>query len=208
MKHTSVLERPNHVRTPDTEGRIQQVQIAIAIIAFALPLLSYVIGLYDHIQHWGKLVHGVDGFCIAFLFGVMLIAWRDYQQVDVTDELAGLFTICFGIVVGVLSEIVAFVRDWVANSDLQKSNTDTMTDFLCNDVAVVIGALIAVRVMSRRGSQERLRLGKTAEWLIAGPSRLLDRHGFALGLFAGLAIAASVASLWFSDRPVPGLPIP
>jgi hypothetical protein len=63
----------------------------------------------------------------------------------------------------------------VAYSDLEKSNMDSMTDFLFNDVAVVLAAFLVVRIYRRLlGERERGRLGQTAEWLVNGPSRVLD----------------------------------
>jgi hypothetical protein len=179
------------------------------VVAIALPLLSTALGLYDNIQHWGKGVHAVDGFCAAFIFGLLFLGWRQQARVELADELAALLTMFFGVLFGLIWEVVEFIRDWVAYSDLQKSNTDTMTDFLCNDVAVVLAALLAMRVYCHvLAAGDRQRLGTTAEWLVDGPSRLLDRHGLALSAIALGLIAASIAALWFAGRPVPGIPIP
>jgi hypothetical protein len=185
------------------------VLLAILLIGLALPVLSTATGLYDHLTHWGKLVHAVDGFCATFIFATLLLAWRDAASVDLTNELAGLLSIFAGIVFGVLWEIVEFIRDWVAYSDLQKSNTDTMTDLLCNDLAVIVAALLAVRLYTRVATATpRQTLGRTAQWLVDGPSRVLDHHGFTIMLVVAIAMAGSVAALWFAGRPVPGIPIP
>jgi hypothetical protein len=97
----------------------------------------------------------------------------------------------------------------VAYSDLQKSNTDTMTDFLWNDAMAVIAMVLVVRVYCRSaGTEDRRGLGQAAEWLVDGPSRVLNRHGFAIAIIGALVIAAAVVALWFSGRPVPGIPIP
>src|SRR5690348_977096 len=190
-------------------GRSRYLLALPLVVAVALPLLSTVLGLYDNIQHWGKGVHAVDGFCAAFIFGLLFLGWRQQARVELADELAALMTMFFGVLFGLVWEVVEFIRDWVAYSDLQKSNTDTMTDFLCNDVAVVIAALIALRVYCHvLVPADRQRLGVTAEWLVDGPSRVLDRHGFALLTLAVGVIAVSVLLLWFAGRPVPGIPIP
>ena len=144
---------------------------------------------------WGKLVHALDGACATALFGLLFLGWRDLTRTDVTDELAALLAMCVGILFGVLWEIVEFVRDWVAYSDLQKSNTDTMTDLFCNDVACIRcrgagGA--SVRACHRR--TDRKQLGETAEWLVDGPSRLLNRHGLTLTVIAVPARASSPPS--------------
>jgi hypothetical protein len=190
-------------------GRLHQALSAVLLIGLATPLISTQAKLYDQVEHWGKFVHAVDGFCATFTFALLFLAWRDATTVDLTDELSTLLSIFAGIVFGVLWEIVEFIFDWVAYSDLQKSNTDTMTDFLCNDLAAIAAALLAIRLYTRLSTQvERQHLGRTAEWLVDGPSRVLDRHGLVVGILIAIAIVASVASLWFAGRPVPGIPIP
>jgi hypothetical protein len=208
-RETDELARERVRGASAATGRPRYLLLIPLGVGVALPLLSTVLGLYDHVEHWGKAVHAVDGFCAAFMFGVLLLGWRELARVELADELAALLTMFFGIFFGVLWEIVEFIRDWVAYSDLQKSNTDTMTDFLCNDVAVVIAALLAMRVYCHGlGTGDRQSLGTTAEWLVDGPSRLLDRHGLAMTAFAVGLIAASIIALWFAGRPIPGIPIP
>jgi hypothetical protein len=178
-------------------------------VGVLLPLASTLLGLYDHVTNWGKLVHAVDGACATSIFGLLLLGWRDRARTDLTDELATLTAMFGGVLFGVLWEIVEFVRDWVAYSDLEKSNTDTMTDFLCNDVAVVIAALLAMQAYCNLATtRDRAALGQFAEGLVARPSRVLDRHGLALALIGAGLISATLLVLWFVGRPVPGLPIP
>jgi hypothetical protein len=210
VSQTATPVRTATVGTQRTRAnRIYYLLGGVLGLGLALPVISSALGLYDTVQHWGKLVHAVDGLCAAFTFGLLFIGWRAQARVDLTDELAALVTMFSGVLFGVLWEIVEFLRDWVAYSDLQKSNNDTMTDFLCNDVAVVVAALLAMRVYCHVLSPaERQRLGATAEWLVDGPSRLLDRHGLALTAITLGLIAASVLSLWLAGRPVPGIPIP
>jgi len=175
-------------------------------LAVALPIVSSVLGLYDHILHWGKLVHGLEGLLVAIMVGLLLLAWRDRESVALTDQLATLMTICVGIFTGVMWEIVEFVLDWVRYSDLQKSNSDTMTDLLWNDVGAIIGALLAARVYRHVvRANDRAEIGQNAAWLLDGPGRVLDRHGFLVSLIVVLLVAAAIVALWFAGRPVPGL---
>jgi hypothetical protein len=195
--------------TPVARWRVEYVLVGLFVLGIAAPLLSTAFGLYDHVEDWGKLVHALDAACATAIFGLLFLGWRDLAQIDVTDELAAMLTIFFGVLFGVAWEVVEFVRDWVAYSDLQKSNTDTMTNFLWNDVAAVLAALLVVRLYCHLTSgRDRKALGETAEWLIDGPSRLLERHGLTLAAITGCAIAAAVAVLWFAGRPIPGLSIP
>jgi vacuolar-type H+-ATPase subunit I/STV1 len=201
---------PKEKSVPGLTARRAQLALLVALaIGVALPAASTAFGLYDHVQHWGKLVHATDGFCATLIFGLLFVAWCDHAHVDLSIELAALLTMFFGVLFGVVWEIVEFIVDWVAYADLQKSNTDTMTDFLCNDVAVVLAALLAMRLYGHwLGVADRKSLGARAEWLVDGPSRVLDRHGLALTAIAFGLIAAAILTLWFAGRPVPGIPIP
>lgn len=201
--------RTRRQRVPAQRGRAIQVMVIILAVGVLLPLVSTLLGLYDHVTNWGKAVHAVDGACATLIFGLLLLGWRDRVRTELTDEIATLTAIFGGILFGVLWEIVEFARDWVAYSDLQKSNTDTMTDFLCNDVAVIIGALVAMQAYCHVATaRDREGLGQIAETLVDGPGRVLDRHGLALALVASGLIAGTVLVLWFAGRPVPGVPIP
>jgi hypothetical protein len=156
-----------------------------------------------------SLVPALFGACATAMFAVLFLAWRDLTRTDFTDELAALLAMCVGILFGLLWEIVEFVVDWVAYSDLQTSNTDTMTDLLWNDVACVLAALLVGRLYARlTDERDRKQLGAIAEWLVDGPSRLLNRHGLTLTILTAGCIAAAIAALWFAGRPVPGLSIP
>ena len=181
----------------------------VLLVGVALPLASTFLGLYDRVQYWGKLVHAVDAVCATLLFGVLLLAWRDVEGVDLADELAALTSMCAGIFFGVMWELIEFVIDWAGNSDLQKSNSDTMTDLLWNDVGAAFAAVLAARLYCHwLSARQRQDLGGVATWLVAGPSRVLDRHGFLMTFVAAVAISTVVAVVWFSGRPVPGFAIP
>ena len=198
---------PATIRKRPTTTRLLVAPLVAA--AVALPLGSAAFGLYDRLLHWGKLVHGVDAFLVTLLFGLLLVAWRDAQRVDLSDELAALTSMCTGVFFGVTWEIVEFVFDWLTYSDLQKSNTDTMTDFLWSDLGAAIAAVLAVRACCHWLSpRQRSELGGTASYLAHGASRLLDRHGFLMTFVAAVVIAAAVTALWYSGRPVPGVQIP
>ena len=73
----------------------------------------------------------------------------------------------------------------------------------------VIAAVLAVRAYCHWLSpRQRRALGCTASKLVAGPSRVLDQHGFLMTLVVTAITSAAVAALWFSGRPVPGVQIP
>lgn len=202
---------PSGLRQGASAANARAVYVLAAVLAVGalLPLASTALGLYDRIVHWGKFIHAADGACVAFIFGMLLLGWRTRNRLDLSNELAALMTMFVGILFGVLWEIVEFVRDWVAYSDLQKSNSDTMTDLLWGNLAAIAAALLAMHVYCHlTTAPDRERLGSIAERLVDGPSRVLDHHGFALMVITMGIVAAAILALWFSGRPLPGLPIP
>src|SRR6266496_4360116 len=46
-------------------SRIRTWLTAAIVGAVALPILSTLFGLYERVLHWGKLVHGLEGFLVA-----------------------------------------------------------------------------------------------------------------------------------------------
>jgi hypothetical protein len=88
---------------------------------------------------------------------------------------------------------------------VQKSNSDTMTDFLWNDFGAVVGAVLAARLYCHLlAGQERAVLGALAALLVDGPSRVLDRHGVLITVVVLVLAGASVLAVWFASRPLPG----
>jgi hypothetical protein len=171
-----------------------------------VPALSDALGLYDHVTHWGKLVHGLEGGLVAAIAALLLLGFRDQRQLELPDQMAAVASIFIGATAGAVWEIIEFLVDWVRASDLQKSNADTMTDMLWADLAAVVVGVLAVRLYCHALTpRHHQALGALAEWLFAPLGRLLDRHGKLMVLAAALLIAAFIASLWFTGRPVPGL---
>ncbi len=180
------------------------VGVAVAVV---VPLVSALFDLYDRIWFWGKVVHAVDVFALAWLFGLLLLAYRDCYGLQIPTPLVALASMMFGVAIGLGWEFGSFMIDWVFKTDLQKSNTDTMTDFLCMDLAAVVASLLAVRLWTH-GLHERERrpLGELAARLTTAPGILLDRHPRLVALTTALLILAYIALLWFVDRSFPGLP--
>jgi hypothetical protein len=197
-----------HPRTRLGGAHVPRGLVLTATVGLAVPVISTGLGLYDRIQHWGKFVHALDGFAVAVIVALLLLGWRDREHIDLTDELAALFTMFAGLMFGLAWETVEFAIDWVWNTSLQKSNADTMTDFLWNDLAVVAGTLLAVRLYCRSVTAvERRDLGAIADRLLAGPSRLLDHHARLITVIVSALLLLVVLGLWFAGRPVPGFPI-
>ena len=177
------------------------------VAGVALLGISAGLDLFDRVVHWGKLVHAVEGACLAAVVAVLLLGHRDYARTSLANQLAALAAMLVGVTAGVVWELIEFVLDWVADLEVQKSNTDTMTDFLWTDFGVVVGTLLAVHAYAHWVSDaERAASGALAERLARPVTWLLDRHGHLVAALALLIMAAAVIVLWFTGRPIPGLP--
>ena len=155
-----------------------------------------------------KAMRTVAALVVTGIVGLLLLAWRDHEKVDLDDRLAALFTVCCGLLFGVGWELVEFTIDWIVGLQLQASNLDTMTDLLWNNVGAVIAGTSVVWLYCRViDYAARARIGRVAVWLVDGPRRLHDRHGFLVTIVVALVAAATVGALWFAGRPLPGLAI-
>jgi fructose-specific phosphotransferase system IIC component len=181
---------------------------ALWALAVTIPAASDALGLYDRVTHWGKLVHGVEGGLLAALTAFVLLGYADRTQFGLPRQLAALASVCVGITAGVVWEFVEFVIDWVTSGDMQKSNADTMTDLLWSNLAAAFAAVLAVRLYHHLlDERARAALGVLGDALFTPIGHALDSHGKLAFLLMVLILAASIAGLWFTGRPVPGLPI-
>jgi hypothetical protein len=188
--------------------RVARVVEALWALAMTLPAASDALGVYDRVTHWGKLVHGLEGGMMASLAALLLLGYADRVEFGLPRQLAALASVCVGISAGVVWELADFLIDWVGFSDLQKSNTDTMTDLLWGNLAAGAAALLSVRLYHHAFDDgARVALGALGAALFEPIGRLLDRHGKLSFAVMILLIAVSIAVLWFTGRPVPGLPI-
>jgi hypothetical protein len=193
-------ERP--IRATVADGRRVEFSLGgLGLALSALPTLSSLLQLYDSIQYWGKLVHALEAFGVTLMFGVLLLAWRDREAVDISDQLSALLSMFVGILFGVVWALFEFLMDWTLGSALQKSNGDTMTNLLWNDVTAVVAAVAAGHLYCHLISPaDRRSLGRLSAWLVDGPSQMLDRNGMLVALVFALLGSVAVASLWVADR--------
>jgi hypothetical protein len=142
---------------------------------------------------------------VSVLIGLLVLGWRDRTAIDLGDQQATLLSILAGIQLGVVWKLVEFVLDWVWNTDLQKSNTETVVDLMWNDVGAVVGAVLSARLYCHLAkASQRAQLGAVATWLVSGPSRGLDRHGVLVTMVLTAIASLTVAGLWLAGRPLPG----
>lgn len=194
---TQLVARGARARVP------RSVELAwLALVA--VPGISAGFGLYERIVHWGKFVHAVEGLAVAAIVALVVLGWRGEAKVDLADHIVALLAMSAGLLFGICWETVEFVIDWVLRTSIQKSNADTMTDFLWNDLAAVVGALVGLRLYYHvLDDGSRKRLGQTGAWLFDGPGRLFDRHGVLVGVIAAIIVALTLLGLWFSGRSSP-----
>lgn len=150
-------------------------------------------------------MHFVAALGVSLVIGLLVLGWRDRKAIDLGDQQATLLSILAGVQFGVLWKLVEFVLDWVWNTDLQKSNSETVVDLLWNDVGAVVGAVLSARLYCHVAkASQREKLGAVATWLVSGPSRGLDRHGVLVTIVLATIASMTVAGLWLAGRPVPG----
>jgi hypothetical protein len=177
------------------------------VVGLGLIGVSVAFGLFDTVWHWGKLVHAAEAVCATAIAALVLLGYREHAQPGLPIHLAALASMCIGITFGAVWEFAEYLQDWLRYSDLQKSNADTMTDMLWNDLAAVVTTVLFFHVyhhVLKEPTQQRI--GRFADALATPTGRFLDRHGkVAVVLILG-GIVAYVVALWFAGRPIPGLP--
>jgi hypothetical protein len=184
--------------------RIPRVVALACVLGVALVGISDALGLYDRIVYWGKFVHAAEGFLVAGVAAYLIVGYRDREQPGTHAQVVALTSMLVGVTFGAFWEFLAFVLDWVRGSDLQKANADTMTDLLWNDLAAVLGALLALHAYYHwTPPAVRRQLGDLAAWLFNPIGRLLDAHGKLLAAFVLLGIVVYVAALWYAERALP-----
>src|SRR5579859_3148322 len=195
------IERLSHTRFP---RGLDFVFVAGMTLQFA----SESTKLFEVFYYWDKLVHPTLIALTAMIAGWLLLSYRDVFGVSMTTHFAAAFGWLAGATIGACWEFIEFFSDWFGNTNLQKSNGDTMTDMLSNDigafVATLIGCWLYFHVLGR---QQRREMGLIAGWLSGGPARLLERHGRLVGgLLACLVAALLAATQWVDHRvPAPAL---
>lgn len=180
--------------------------LALVLLGAAVAALSWALGLFDRVPHWGKVVHGVEGFLVTALFALLLLGYRDAERFRLPSQLAVVAAIFAGWTVAGLWEVAAWLLDWGLGADFQKSNADVMTDLLWGVLAATLGGLTGTRLYGALGATRRARLAAFVRAAGAGPGRVLDRHGvLVIGLVVA-CIAALLAVLWVAGRGIPGWP--
>jgi hypothetical protein len=164
--------------------------------------------LFEIFTYWDKIVHPAEIFLATGVVTFLFLGYRHLHQLKIPDGLSAAGAMLFGMTLGASWELLEFALDWFGNANLQKSNADTMTDILTNDVGAIFGTLLAFWLYRHKTAEhQKQEFGEIAEWLTARLARLFERHGVLVGVVVALLIAGLVVAGWFTDRaPVPPPP--
>jgi hypothetical protein len=175
-------------------------------LGMMLQFVSESTKLFEVFYYWDKLVHPTLVALTAMVAAWLLLGYRDAYDARISARLSLAVGWLVGASVGAFWEFVEFTSDWLGNTDLQKSNGDTMTDMLSNDigafVAILIGAWIYFHWL---GERQRDDMGRVARWIGHGPAHLLSIHGRLVASVCAAVVVGLIGTAWWIDRATPVL---
>jgi hypothetical protein len=178
------------------------------VLAIVLQFGSEALKLFELFTYWDKLVHPGEIFLASGVATFLFLGYRHFHRLKIPDGLAAAGAMAFGMTLGATWELVEFAMDWFGNANLQKSNADSMTDILVNDIGAIFGTLLAFWLYFH-WTEDHVRdeFGEIAEWSTAWLAKQFQRHGRGIGIGVAIALAAIVFAGWYIDRgPIPGPP--
>ncbi len=193
------IERVSHIRVP----RVVEFTFVLAI---ALQFVSESFKLFELFYYWDKLVHPTLIALSSMIATYLLLGYRERGDARLSTRLAAALGWLFGASLGAFWEFVEFAGDWFGNTDLQKSNADTMTDLLANCNGALVATLLAVWIYYHWVPEsERQDMGRLAEWLTDGLGRFLARHGRLVGAAFVVIVVGLIGAAVAIDRDPPAL---
>ncbi|MDQ6670232.1 MAG: hypothetical protein M3069_05700 [Chloroflexota bacterium] len=176
------------------------------VFGMALQFLSESTKLFELFTYWDKLVHPTLIAITAMIATWFLLGYRDALLKRIPLHFVAAFGLLLGMSVGAFWEFVEFGSDWFGDANLQKSNADTLTDIVSNDIGALVATLFGLWVYAHRLSPtQRRELGLLARWLAHGPSRLFARQGRLIGAVLALLVAGVLFFAQWIDRNPPAL---
>jgi len=176
------------------------------VLGMALQFISESTKLFELFYYWDKLVHPTLIALTGMVGAWLLLGYAHAYTKRIPVHLAAAFAMLLAISIGAFWEFIEFTSDWFGNADLQKSNADTITDIMSNDIGAFVATLLALWLFTRVFSErEREQMGRIAWWLAHGPSRLVRGHGRLLGTVLGCALVALLFMSQWVDRDIPAL---
>jgi len=192
-------------------GRLSKIHVPrpldfVFTAGMALQYVSESTKLFEVFTYWDKIVHPSLVAITAMLAAWLLLGYASANAKRIPIQFGAAFGLLLGTAVGAFWEFVELGSDWFLGANLQKSNADTMTDIIANDVgafvATLVGLFLFVHVFS---ANQRREMGLIARWLAHGPGVLLDRHSRLVGALAAVLFATVMAAAQWIDRDEPAL---
>ncbi|HEY3063228.1 MAG TPA: hypothetical protein VGL99_30010, partial [Chloroflexota bacterium] len=119
---------------------------ALFVFGIALQFVSESLKLFEQFTYWDKIVHPTLVALTAWLSAWLLLGYRDAFRKRLPVHVIAAVGLLLGIAVGATWEYVEFASDWFGDADLQKSNADTMTDLISNDVGAFVALQFSLRL--------------------------------------------------------------
>ena len=176
------------------------------VFGMALQFISESTKLFELFYYWDKLVHPTLIALTGMISAWLLVGYRDTYRKRIPIHLVAVFGMLLAISIGAFWEFVEFTTDWFSNADLQKSNADTITDIMSNDIGGFLATLLGLWLYTHVfKASEKEQIGRIAWWLMHGPSRLIAAHGRLIGTALTAAFVALLFMSQWVDRNVPAL---
>ncbi len=176
------------------------------VLGMALQFISESTKLFELFTYWDKIVHPTLVALTGVIAAWLLLGYRDAFDKRVPLHVAGAFGMLLGMAVGAFWEFVELASDWFGDANLQKSNADTITDIMSNDIGAFVATLFGLWLYTHVFSQnQRREMGVVARWLAHGPRLLLQRHGRIVGAVGCAAFASVLFLSQWVDRDAPAL---
>jgi hypothetical protein len=176
------------------------------VLGMALQFISESLKLFEIFTYWDKIVHPTLVALTAIIATWLLVGYRDAFDKRLPPHLIAAVAMLLGIAVGGFWEFFELGSDWFGDANLQKSNADTLTDIIANNLGAIVATLLGLWIASHRlAPGQRQEMGQIARWLAHGPSRLLDRHGRLIGAGLALIFGGVLAASQAIDRGTPTL---
>ena len=176
------------------------------VLGMALQFISESTKLFELFTYWDKIVHPTLIALTAMIAGWLLLGYAEAFGKRIPIQLAAAFGLLLGTTVGAFWEFVEFASDYFGDANLQKSNADTLTDILSNDVGAFVATLFGLWVYTHvLSANQKREMGQIARWLARGPSRLFDRQGRLIGTAFALLFAVILFLSQWIDRGEPAM---
>jgi hypothetical protein len=176
------------------------------VLGMALQFASESTKLFELFTYWDKIVHPTLVALTAMIAAWLLLGYHDAYRKRLPIHFAALFGLLLGMCVGAFWEFIEFGSDWFGDANLQKSNGDTITDIISNDIGAFVATLFGLWVYTHLlNDNQRQEMGRVARWLAHGPRRLLERHGRIAGSLVAVLFAAVLFGSQWIDRGYPAL---